>query len=262
MADADLPRCLTFPPAISSRSPMTGPSAYAVDRFQPAARSGEWTRRHPPPGTGPDFPNPATASIRDRARFVPATPGPRSSAPCASDTDRRGSSSRPTIECTTSCASCRHATCGCSTSAPRRTSTSSRSTTRSAPDNIRMSGPPAIDSSTRPALVDRYRCHRLSVTHDARVIAELRVLRRRGVRSRVVAPRRADRRFDRSCSAPGLHHQLGYRQRLVDAPVAPQAAQPRGLCGCDSGRSPRSSATTNVPAFTVLVAAIVGEPRR
>jgi len=102
VADADLPRCLSFPPATASHSPMTGPSAYAVDRSRRAARSGAWTRPHPPTGTGPVFPNRAIGSIRHRAPSGPATPAPRSSAPSGSDTDRRGSSSPPTTERTTS----------------------------------------------------------------------------------------------------------------------------------------------------------------
>ena len=56
---------------------MTGPSACAVDRFRPAARSGAWTRPDPPTGTGAAFPSRATASIRRsgafRTRYAGAT---------------------------------------------------------------------------------------------------------------------------------------------------------------------------------------------
>ena len=66
-----------LPDGYSSRSTMTGPSAYAVDRFQPAARYGEWTRTRPPLGTGSAFPKSVTASIRRsgafRTRYAGAT---------------------------------------------------------------------------------------------------------------------------------------------------------------------------------------------
>ena len=194
MADADLPRCLTFPPATSSRSPMTGPSAYAVDRFQPAARSGEWTRRHPPPGTGPDFPNPATASILSRAPFVPATPGPRSSAPSESDTDRRDLSFPADHRM--------HHLVRLVSSRNLRVldlRTEKNLDVLRVDDQISTGQHPDVWATCHrlvdavQTLVDRYRCHHLSVPHDARIVAELRVLRRDGFE---VESRRLGERID------------------------------------------------------------------
>ena len=268
MADADLPRCLTFPPAISSRSPMTGPSAYAVDRFQPAARSGEWTRRHPPPGTGPDFPNPATASIRSRAPFVPATPGPRSSAPSASDTDRRDSSFPAD-----------HRTHHLVRLVSSRNLRVLDLRTEKNLDVLQIDD--QISTGQHPDVWAT--CHRLvdaarrwwtdidAIVYRSRTTPESSLnyafFGDEGFEVECVAPRRADRRSDRSCSAPGLHRQLGYRRRLVDAPCRTAGRSTARPVRVRQRPIPQEFGDdNNVPAFTVLVSppagGIVGEPRR